>query len=86
MAIAKIHYMVDLSRSDIVKLIEEYIFVARDREIAKARWIDGMTFEEIAGVFSISERQAKTIIRNSRERVLRHIDQLNLHPNCTPNE
>lgn len=79
MAIAKIHNMVDLSRSDIVKLIEEYIFVSRDREIAKARWIDGMTFDEIAEKFDISPRQAKTIIRNARERVLNHVDRLNLH-------
>lgn len=79
MAIAKIHYMVDLSRSDIVKLIDEYIFVARDREIAKARWIDGMTFDEIAEKFDMSPRQIKTIIRNARERVLNHVDRLNLH-------
>ena len=79
MAIAKIHYMVDLSRSEIAWLIEEYLFVARDREIAKARWIDGMTFDEIAEKFDISERQAKTIIRKSRERVLNHIDRLKLH-------
>ena len=79
MAIAKIHYMVDLSRSDIEWLIEQYLFVARDREIAKARWIDGLTFEEISARYDISERQAKTIIRNARERVLNHIDRLKLH-------
>ena len=79
MAIAKIHYMVDLSRSDIEWLIEQYLFVARDREIAKARWIDGMTFDEIAERFDISPRQAKTIIRNARDRVLNHVDRLNLH-------
>lgn len=79
MAIAKIHNMIDLSRSDIAWLIEEYIFVARDREIAKARWIDGMTFEEIAFRFDMSPRQIKTIIRNSRERVLKHVDRLKLH-------
>lgn len=79
MAIAKIHYMVDLSRSEIAWLIEEYLFVARDREIAKARWIDGMTFDEIAEHFEISVRQAKTIIRKSRERVLSHVDRLKLH-------
>lgn len=79
MAVAKIHYMIDLSRSEIAWLIEEYIFVSRDREIAKARWIDGMTFDEIAEKFDMSPRHIKTIIRNSRERVLKHVDRLNLH-------
>lgn len=79
MAIAKIHNMIDLSRSDIEWLIEQYLFVVRDREIAKARWIDGMTFDEISKRFDISPRQAKTIIRNSRERVLSHVDRLKLH-------
>ena len=79
MAIAKIHYMIDLSRSEIAWLIEEYLFVARDREIAKSRWIDGLTFEEISRQYGISVRQAKTIIRNSRERVLSHVDKLKLH-------
>ena len=79
MAIAKIHYMVDLSRTQITELIEEFLFVARDREIAKARWIDGLTFDEISQRFHISERQAKTIIRNARERVLSHVDRLKLH-------
>ena len=79
MAIAKIHNMIDLSRSDIEWLIEQYLFVARDREIAKARWIDGMTFEEIAARFDMSPRQTKTIIRNARERVLSHVDRLKLH-------
>lgn len=79
MAIAKIHYMVDLSRSDIEWLIEQYLFVARDREIAKARWIDGLTFDEIGERFDMSPRQIKTIICKARERVLRHVDKLNLH-------
>ena len=79
MAIATIHNLIDLSRSDIEWLIEQYLFVARDREIAKCRWIDGMTFDEISLRFDISVRQAKTIIRNSRERVLSHVDRLKLH-------
>ena len=79
MAIAKIHNMIDLSRSDIEWLIEQYLFVARDREISKSRWIDGLTFDEISKRYDISVRQAKTIIRNSRERVLSHVDRLKLH-------
>lgn len=79
MAIATIHNMIDLSRSEIEWLIREYCFVAREREILYSRWLDGLTFEEISAKHGISERQAKTIIRKNRERVLSHVDRLKLH-------
>lgn len=79
MAIAKIHYMVDLSRSEITWLIEEYIFVALYREVAKARWLDGMTFDEISAKYDLSVRHTKNIIRTCREQVLTHVDRLKLH-------
>ena len=79
MAIATIHNLVDLSRSEMAHLIEEYCFVARDREILKSRWLDGLTFEEIAAKHDISVRQAKNIIRKNREIVLTHVDRIHLH-------
>lgn len=79
MAIATIHSIIDLSRSEIEWLIREYCFVARDREILYSRWVDGLTFEEISKKHDISERQAKTIIRKNRERVLSHVNRLNMH-------
>ena len=78
MAIATIHNLIDMSRSEIENLIEQYCFVARDREILKSRWLDGLTFEEISGKHNISERQAKNIIRKNRENVLTHVDRLRL--------
>lgn len=78
MAIAKIHSMVDLSRSDVVRLINEYCFCCRQREILKSRWIDGLTFKEIAEKHEISERQAINIIRENREKVLSHIGEIKL--------
>lgn len=78
MAIAKIHSMVDLSRSEIEKLIAEYCFCCREREILYSRWLDGLTFDEISVKHNISERQAKTIVRKNREKVLSHVDQLKL--------
>lgn len=78
MPVARIHNIVDLSRSEIELLIREYCFVARDREILFSRWIDGLTFEEIAERHGISVRQAKNIIRKNREKVLTHIDRLKM--------
>lgn len=79
MAVAKIHNLVDLSRSDIEWLIEQYCFDIRVREILKSRWLDGLTFDKIAEVHDISVRQAKNIIRENRERILSHVDRLHLH-------
>ena len=78
MATATIHNLVDMSRSEIEWLIDEYCFVARDRAILKSRWLDGLTFDEISEKHNISERQAKNIIRTNRERVLSHIDKVAL--------
>lgn len=79
MATATIHNLIDLSRSEIEWLIREYCFVARDREILYSRWLDGLTFEEIARKHEISVRHAKTIIRKNRESVLMHVNQLKPH-------
>lgn len=79
MAIAKIHNIIDLSRSEIEWLIKEYCFCCKERDILYSRWLDGLTFDEIAKKHDISERQAKTIVRKNREKVLTHIDRLKLH-------
>jgi len=79
MAIAKIHNIIDLSRSEIEWLIKEYYFCCKERDILYSRWLDGLTFDEIAKKHDISERQAKTIVRKNREKVLTHIDRLKLH-------
>lgn len=79
MAIATIHNIVNLSRSEIEWLIREYCFVSKHREILYSRWLDGLTFDEIAKKHDISVRQAKNIIRSNREKVLSHIDTLKLH-------
>ena len=79
MAVATIHNLIDLSRSDIEWLIREYCFVSKYREVLYSRWLDGLTFEQISLKHDISERQAKNIIRKYREVVLSHIDRLKLH-------
>lgn len=79
MAIAKIHNIIDLSRSEIEWLIKEYCFCCKERDILYSRWLDGLTFDEISLKHEISVRQAKNIIRKNREKVLSHIDRLKLH-------
>ena len=79
MAIAKIHNIIDLSRSEIEWLIKEYCFCCKERDILYSRWLDGLTFDEISLKHEISVRQAKNIIRKNREKVLSHIDGVKLH-------
>lgn len=63
----------DLSRSEVSHLIDEWIFSERDRAILKRRLLDGLTFEALAEEFSLSVRQTKTIVYKSEEKLFMHI-------------
>lgn len=63
----------DLSRSEILYLIDEWIFNARNRDILKRRLLDGLTYEEIAEEFHLSVQAVKSIVYKNRERIYSHI-------------
>lgn len=63
----------DLSRSDIVFLIDEWIHNERDRKILKRRLLDGITYERLAEEFDLSVRQIKTIVYKSENRIFNHM-------------
>ena len=68
--------MRDYSRTEITEAIDEWIIgknAYRDREILKARLIEGHTFERLAEDFDMSVRQVKTIVYKSQEKLFRHI-------------
>ena len=44
------------------KLIEDWVFSQRDREIVKARLLDGLYYEEMSSKFHLCERQLKKIV------------------------
>ena len=48
--------------SDMNKVIDEYVHNKRDREILKARYIDGVRFEPLAEKFNLSVRHTKNIV------------------------
>lgn len=52
-----------LSRSEWNKMIDEWVFSKKKREILKARILDGMTYEKIAEEFDMSVRQIKYIVK-----------------------
>ena len=51
-----------LSRSEIERLIDEWILKERDRNILKRRLIDGICYEPLAEEFELSVRHVKTIV------------------------
>ena len=63
----------NLSRSQVDKLIDEWIFSERDRKILKRRLLDGITYERLADEFDLSVRQIKNIVYKSEKRLFNHI-------------
>lgn len=68
--------MIDISRSEIEKLIYEWIIgrnAERDRKILIRRWVDGVTYDSLAYEFDLSVRQIKNIVHKSEIKVIKHI-------------
>jgi DNA-directed RNA polymerase sigma subunit (sigma70/sigma32) len=63
----------ELPRSAYEKLIDEWIFHERNREILKRRLLDGITFERLAEEFDMSVRQIKQIVYTSEKQLFKHI-------------
>lgn len=61
----------DLNRSELERRIDEQVICcpkcARNRQILKRRLFDGLTIEELAEEFELSERQINNIIERGKE-------------------
>lgn len=66
-------HTIDLPRSQIEHLIDEWIYSERDRKILKRRLLDGVCFEPLAEEFDLSVRHTKTIVYKAEEKLFRHI-------------
>lgn len=64
---------VDLPRSEIEHLIDEWILNERDRCILKRRMCDGICFEPLAEEFGLSVQRIKVIVYKGQERIFRHV-------------
>lgn len=65
--------MREYSNSEIAHVIDEYIHNARNREIMKCRYIDGMCYEPLAEKFDLSVRQVKNIVYRNEDIVFKHL-------------
>lgn len=64
---------IELSRSEIEFLVDEWILNERDRKILKRRLIDGICYEPLAEEFQLSVRQIKSIVYKSEQKIFKHL-------------
>lgn len=64
---------VDISRSQMGYLIDEWIFSERDRAILKRRLLDGICYEPLAEEFELSVRQVKKIVYKGEDKIYKHL-------------
>ena len=65
--------MKEYSNREIISVIDEWIHNAKHREILKDRYVNGLTFEQLAEAYDISVRHAKTIVYRSEDKIFSHI-------------
>lgn len=63
----------NISVSEVSRLIDEWIFNARDRAIMKRRLCDGIIYAQIAEEFDMSDRQVKRIVYRLQDKIFRHL-------------
>lgn len=64
---------INLSRTQLEALIDEWIFSERDRAILKRRMLDGICFDQLSDEFNLSVRQTKNIVYKAKERLFKHL-------------
>lgn len=67
------HNEIELSRTQIEHLIDEWILNERDRKILKRRMIDGIPYEPLAEEFNLSVQRVKMIVYKGKDIVYRHV-------------
>lgn len=63
----------DLPRSEIERLIDEWIYKDKYRKILKDRLLDGMTYEALGEKYGMSDRQMKRIVYKAEDIFFNHI-------------
>lgn len=61
------------SRSEIERVIDEWIFHERDRKVLKRRILDGICYEPLAEEFDMSVRQIKNIVYKNERKIMEHL-------------
>lgn len=67
--------MIEYTNSQIANIIDEIVHNKRDREILKARYIDGICYEPLAEMFGMSVRQVKNIVYKQEIRLFKKLQE-----------
>lgn len=71
-------HSIELSRSQIENLIDQWILNERDRRILKRRMCDGIFFEPLSEEFDLSVQRVKMIVYKGKDIIYRHLpDDIN---------
>lgn len=65
--------MIEYSNSRVIELINEYVHLARDRDILIDRFVDGLTFAELSDKYFLSERHIKRIVKKFDPVLIKHL-------------
>ena len=63
----------EISTTQIITLIDEWIHNENHRKILKRRLCDGVCYEPLAEEFDMSVRQIKRIVYKSEDKIFRHL-------------
>lgn len=61
-----------IPRSELERLIDEWIFNEKYRSILKRRLLDGVTYDKLSEEFDMSVRQVKNIVYKAEDRLFNH--------------
>lgn len=62
----------DIPKSEIVSLIESYVYVVRNKEIFYLK-LEGYTYEELAEMYNLSTVRTKEIVKECLDKISKHI-------------
>lgn len=63
----------NLSRQQVLELIDSYIFHERNRQVLRRRLLDGVGYEELAYEFGLSVNQVKSVCYAAIQKLSSHI-------------
>lgn len=56
-----------LTVRELTEIIEQRVFSERDRQILKRRWIDDVSYDDLAEEFYLSVERLKKIVKSHKE-------------------
>ena len=65
-------YDFNISRPELDRIIEDWIFDEKHRKIMKRRLLDSIKYEQIAEEFDLSSTQIKTIVKKNLSIIRKH--------------